>query len=456
MLFFQNCGGFKSEFLQSSLCDSSSESCGPLNPEPELLDSDRCDGNPGNCEVAEDQPDPVSPQPDPIKPAPSDPPPSPTSSKITSWNLTKKMLDEAIKVSNKAQLNNEVEKAKGGEIILLDSGEYGQLDINNKTYSSPVIIGSLKKSAPAQITMAYVKNSKNITFGGLRFMYKGPYKLSGLKGALDLDGSSQIQVLSSAFIGPTVGVGEYETRPDDRNVNNIELAGFGGGKGLNANNSKNIKVMNSSFFNLAVGSNASNSSDVSFIGNRYESLVQDAMNFSGGSNLLIEENYIGPFTKPPGLKHIDAIQFRMFSTPSKGIIIRKNTIVPGDSAYHAIYMGNAEIQANGFSNNLYQDITVTDNLIIAGHAHSLSVSDSIGVNIQNNVVVRDCALPARTGAQIPSILVGDRSTGVILKNNTTHVLRATRAWLKATTPSAWTVINNQIVDVSQCRNRPKM
>jgi hypothetical protein len=71
------------------------------------------------------------------------------------------------RVSNQAQLDATITKVKGGDTVLLLSGNYASLSLVNKAFTSAVTFVSESSTTPANIAFAKTYNSSNIVFKNL-------------------------------------------------------------------------------------------------------------------------------------------------------------------------------------------------------------------------------------------------------------------------------------------------
>ena len=71
-----------------------------------------------------------------------------------------------ITISTQAQLNAALTNSSGGDTLVLAAGSY-DVNLSNKTFSSPITITSASSANPARISYTKLTNVSNITFKGL-------------------------------------------------------------------------------------------------------------------------------------------------------------------------------------------------------------------------------------------------------------------------------------------------
>ena len=80
-------------------------------------------------------------------------------------------------VSNASGLNSALGKAKGGDVIKLAGGNYGTVNLFNKTYSGNVTITSASDAKQAVFTKLKLKGTSNVTVDNVTF--DGPGRGNG-------------------------------------------------------------------------------------------------------------------------------------------------------------------------------------------------------------------------------------------------------------------------------------
>jgi len=258
-------------------------------------------------------------------------------------------------VSNASGLNSALGQAKGGDIIKLGGGNYGNVNLFGKSYGGNVTITSANDGNQAVFTKLKLKGTSNVT------------------------------------------------------IDNVKFDGTGQGNGLEIAQGKNIKVVNSDFVDLRLGAYFSKITGLTVSNNTFTDMYHDAMNFAGITNGVISKNVYKEWGSQPNYTHKDFIQF--WTNKGNGEGASKNIQITGNSFYskdgdtHGIFL------LNEGNMGMHQNITIAGNYIRASHTHGITLEDGNGVTIANNTLVKD-------GALSPLINVTPNSVNVKITNNT--------------------------------------
>lgn len=345
-----------------------------------------------------------------------------------------------ITVSSTQALYAALANAKGGEVIKLAAGDYGNMSLGTKsgfdiTFPSNVTITSADPLHPASFSGLDIRDAANLTLDGLVFdydfkagdpIYSRPFSVSG---------GENITIRNSTFDGDVAsGVSEAAD-------------GFGYAIGLSIRGTTNVNVEGNEIYNFHRGLVVSESDAVAVTGNDIHSIRMDGMDFSQIHGALIEGNNIHDFRgSPTSADHCDMIQFWTNGTtePSTDIVIRGNVLDIGEgTATQSIFMRNDLVDRGlAGSEMFYQNVTIEQNVITNGHLHGITVGETAGLVIrQNSVLHADGGNVdgADSGVEIPRINVAQTSTGVSIVGNITSAISG---W---SSQSGWTVSQNAFV-----------
>ncbi|WP_420587362.1 right-handed parallel beta-helix repeat-containing protein [Ruegeria sp.] len=314
-------------------------------------------------------------------------------------------MSTTIIVTSKAELDQALSQAQGGETILLQAGDYGRLNINTQ-YASNVTIKSADPNAPAEISELRVNGASNVTFEDVTFDYTFNGEPQSYR-PFQIQNSSNITIKNSTFDGDLAS-GVSSTAD-----------GYGTGYGLYIRGSSSVTVDNNEFYNWRIGIASGISQDVAITGNNIHSIRADGIFIDANKGILIEGNYLHDFNRSLNSgDHADFIQFSKINGPSSDITIRENVIDMGSGDYaQAIFLGNAGTDPND-PNLFYTNVLIEDNMIYNAHTHGISLGSAQDVNISNNTVL---AVPGLLtgGVSIPAIRVGGTSQNVTIDHNVT-------------------------------------
>lgn len=316
-------------------------------------------------------------------------------------------------VSTSAQLRSALSQANGGDTIRLAPGNYGAVEINKQNYKSPVTITSANSNNEAVISKLAVRSSENIRFDDIDF------KVSGGGRSLLVDGSSRITFTDAKFEGSMSG-------------------GYAVGMGLTVTNSRQITVENSEFLKFQRGGEFRKVTDLKVINNEVHQMTGDGLTFAQIQGGLIQGNDMHSMRgNPKSSYHKDMIQFWTTSTdaPTRDVVIRGNRIDTDDGSTQSIFFGNSMAKSN--KSFYWQNITIENNTIVAGHRHGIYVEEANGLSIRNNVVVQDTDTNFGRQIHTPLIEVTKSSQKVTISGNTAHDVVGGG--------SGWTISNNKFV-----------
>ena len=348
-------------------------------------------------------------------------------------------MPEPIIVSSLLQLYDALASATGGETILLNGGDYGNMFLGTKTkfditFPSNVTIASADPGNPAVFSGLDIRGAANLTFDGIKFDYEFTSGDQIWLRPFSVSGASNITIRNSTFDGD---VAEGVSKVSD---------GYGFAIGLSFRGSTGVSLENNEFFDFHRGIVIGESADVTVRGNDVHSIRMDGMNFSQITGAVIEDNYIHDFRgSPDSGDHRDMIQFWTAGTdaPSTDITIRNNHLDIGDgTSTQSIFMRNDLVDRGiAGAEMFYRDIVIENNVIVNGHAHGITVGETNGLTIRNNSVLHADGQTAGTGAlvEIPRINISKNSTDVTIAQNATAGINGHEG------QSDWTVRDNAFV-----------
>ncbi|SMY09306.1 PKD domain-containing protein [Flavimaricola marinus] len=329
-------------------------------------------------------------------------------------------MSDVITVSSSEELYEALAACTGGETILLEGGDYGSLELSSYssfdvTFPTTVTIASADPENPAIFDELTIQDSGNITLDGLYFDYTFAEGDDNWVRPFEINYSSNISVVNCTFDGDVAqGVSEI----DD---------GFGWGYGLSVRGCDDIALESNEIFGFTTGLIVSETNTIDVIGNDLHSVRRDGMDFVEVTSVTIADNYIHDFAgNPASDDHCDMIQFWTNGTdsPSTDIVIENNVLDIGDGTYtQSIFMRNEEVDMGLAGEEMYyQNITITNNVIVNGHLAGITVGETDGIVVSNNTVVH-----ADGGAddgidetvEIPTININENSTDVTISQNVT-------------------------------------
>jgi nitrous oxidase accessory protein NosD len=301
---------------------------------------------------------------------------------------------QPVRVANAAQLADAVKNAKGGEIIQLAAGVYGDVVIDQRDFARPLTIAAAQPGA-ARIETLQVRGSKNIAFRDLAL---GRARRPGEPDWMTLHRVNDSSGIS--FTGVTVHGSDDDDPSND-------------GYGVTVTNSQGVKFAKSVFRDLWKALMLVGSSDVEVSGSRFTGLREDGINAAGCEDLVIDGNHFEDF-RPLAGGHPDAIQLYT-AQQQRGqsrIRITNNVILQGKGAgVQGIWI--AEPKTYG-----YRDVVIANNLI-----HSNDMWNGIGlVGVTGAKVTGNTLVSSDQDEKTLWVRIAE-SSDVELSNNVFETLR---------------------------------
>lgn len=258
-------------------------------------------------------------------------------------------------VSNQSQLKSALNSAKGGDNIVLKSGNYGSLSVSGEKYSSAVKITSESSSNEAVFSKISLTNVSNLTFDNI-----------------ELKGSTS--------------------------------GGYGVGTGMRISSSSNVTVQNSDFTSFNKGIENWADTNLKILNNKMSNIGYDGIVVGHTQGVLIQGNDISLHAH--GDIHRDVIQFynQGSKAPASNIIIKDNLLRSDDGVSHGIYFGNADTKG-GNTSEFYKNITIEGNTIKTGHMIGIGIGGAEGVSIRGNAVLQSEDFFSKKTVNTPMILI---------------------------------------------------
>ena len=265
-----------------------------------------------------------------------------------------------ITVSTTAQLTTALSAAHAGDTILLAAGTYSAVNLQNYNFTTPVTITSADATHPATLTGLMVRSSSGLNFTNL-----------------ELDASHATADWPFAVYTST-----------DLNFSHLYVHGSldsnpqNDFSGLIIRNSSNVSVSQSEFEQLKTAVAFLDDDHLQVSGSSFHDLALDGVHGGGSSYVTISGNSFTDFFVAVG-DHPDAIQFWTTNTTASAhdILISDNVIVRGAGApMQGIFI------TDQVGTLPYQNVTITDNMLVGTRYHGITVSHAEGVDVSSNIV----------------------------------------------------------------------
>ncbi|WP_209507424.1 MULTISPECIES: right-handed parallel beta-helix repeat-containing protein [unclassified Ruegeria] len=329
---------------------------------------------------------------------------------------------------NASELAGAVKNAKGGEIFILEGGNYGALKIS-KAFRKPVTIRSTNPSSPACFTELHLKQSSNVTFESIRFDYTYQNGQSEFTKPFVIENSSNVTISGSVFDGDVArGTG---TAAD----------GLGTGKGLIVRGSANVIIAHTRFYSWWNALTVNTSSNVEIVGNNIHNIRSDGIKLGSSDTVLIADNHIHNFQGDQQnlSDHRDMIQIQRSSKIGvKNLTIRDNVFDMGSGIFtQTIWAGRDKANPKD-PTNWHTNLLIENNVIYNAHSHGISIHLANGLSIRRNSVIRVRRRNSEN-ISIPKIRVSKNSQNVVIEQNAVAAINGFHGQRN------WFVQNNAII-----------
>jgi hypothetical protein len=320
-------------------------------------------------------------------------------------------------VGSAAQLQQAIGSASAGQVILLEPGDYGTLQLRG--LRGGITLRSANPADMAKFSALFVEDVQNLVLDSLAFNYRFGSDDPKEGQTFRIANSRNVTISKSVFTG------------DVARSSNQQDNGFPWSTGLGIRGSRDIVLSGSVIRRFHTGLDVKQSDAVTIRANNFTQMRRDSMNFAQVTDVLIENNLIHDFARSPTAgDHSDMIQFWTTATrsPSRNITIRNNIFNSGDGLYtQTIFMRNELVdQGQAGPEMFYRNIEISNNLILNGHLHGITIGEVDGLTIARNTLLQNplsAGGPITDELWVPRINVTSRAKNVSIRNNLVSEIR---------------------------------
>jgi nitrous oxidase accessory protein NosD len=263
-----------------------------------------------------------------------------------------------------------IQAARPGDVIVLDAGAYGAVDLNGRKFAEPGVRIEAKPGADVVFDSLDLQGSEGIELRGADIAIKGP------SFGVNVLGSSRIRLAGLKIHGG-----------DGPDHNAVMLR-----------DSQDVSVADCDIHDLSTGINFLDSNHLKISGNHLTHIQSDGIRGAGSYVEVIGNS--GSSFHPSEGDHPDFIQFwNQHSGVTTGNVIKDNVFERGDGAVvQGIF------------------IEYNENMIISGNAMAGTMYNGISLSVVHGAVIEDNFVQgyADMGTRI---IVRGASTDVIVRNN---------------------------------------
>lgn len=325
---------------------------------------------------------------------------------------------DASTVANAAALTAALAKAKGGETIALAPGNYGNVDIRGKAFSSPVTVVSSVGGDPAVFRSLTVVSSTNLSFSKIAVRYTPDMTTLPHSPVVRIENATNISFANGTIQGGFAVNGVPESSPTGDATGNV--IGYPTGYAVNITRSTNTVIRNNDISRtdrgLIVGIG---NEGLRILNNTIHNLRRTAIAGNPGNNSVIDGNEIHSispwrFGQTPVGDHADFIAFWMDSTPVSNVRITNNFMHPGTGPKDILGMwvvGTSEAAA-------YTNVTIKNNVLIHNNLQSIMLTTVRDSSIEHNTLLR-------TGTnvkQAPAVFLRAGTKRIAVTDNLTQTI----------------------------------
>jgi len=248
--------------------------------------------------------------------------------------------------------------AKGGETILLQSGNYGDVKLNGLSFGNSVTLKSADGNMGAHFSTLKIANSSNIRVENVHVDWDS----NGGRAVVEIQNSHGIEIVDSEVNGRVDSV-----YPIEGPIYGIYVF----------EQSSDVRIENTHVHDVKNGMTFFGIKDIALIENTVDRVGEDAFKFSQVVGGVIANN-TGPSTFYPGKgAHADFMQFQ--GPGSKDLVITGNVFLP-QNQFNAqgIFFGGEDNHAN---------IVIENNIIYTGMVRGISLTASGEITVRDNTVI---------------------------------------------------------------------
>jgi hypothetical protein len=318
-------------------------------------------------------------------------------------------------VADASSLLSAFNSAHGGDTIALAPGDYGNVTLENRQFSTAVNITSQDPSQAAMFTGLIMRNDKGLNVSHMEFNLAG----ETIPTPFIVNQSSNI---SLSYLNVH---GSLDGNPQDDT------------SAMMVQNSTNVQVTNSEFQQAQFGLAHFDDQQLLVSGNSFHDIRCDGVHGHGSSYVTISDNTFTDFypigTVATGGDHPDAIQFFTLNTSVKAhdLTVTGNTIVRGDGAAIQGIFFDDEV-----GNLPFQNVSITNNTVIGETYNGISVYHAANVTASGNLVqgYADKTSYLRLAHVSGATLTNNQATGYQLSDHTSGIVKVTNPVIAAATP----------------------
>lgn len=327
-----------------------------------------------------------------------------------------RQMSVEITVTNLEELMVAINAATGGETILLQPGNYGDLEIRSLNFTVPITIKSSIPSDQATIDSILFLDSSGVIINDVFLDFPITETTQGHDGAIRILGSSNISITDSIIEG---GLAIAGSDPDaDPGMQLEEIIGYPVSRAFQIQSSQGITITGNDISLFEKGIVLFSVEGLTISGNEIHHLRNSPLVGSDLQDVLVDGNYFHsstPWKFGGAGDHGDYIYFWTDvnqDTPNSDITITNNFLSQGDGTSMLGIIISDETEAG------VQNVVIEGNVIQMNHSSAISVNHVDNLTISSNTLVQ-----SNIGeGSVPTIRILSDNTNVTVENNITPSL----------------------------------
>jgi Ca2+-binding RTX toxin-like protein len=342
-----------------------------------------------------------------------------------------------VTVSSAAELQSALSSAQAGDTISLAAGNYGDLSVYGRNFTSDVTITSQTAGA-AVFQSLKLDNSSHIHLDGLTVNYTATSATVTWSPAVEFNASNYITFTHSTVLGANAlsGVAQSATATDSTG----NVIGLATGRGILVGVSNNVVIDDVDVSHFHKGIVIATSDYVTVSHSDVHDTRTTPIVAGGGNHITIDSNHlydVNPWRFGPSGDHADYLALWTNAgqtSPSTDIKVTNNLMEQG-AGQPVLGMWLQGGDAG------YTNVQISGNAILAGNAQGIVLSETTGGVIDHNVLLQTSG----SKSDAPFILLAVGSEKISVHDNFTSSTNDTSG---STGALANTFADNHIVQSS--------
>lgn len=319
-----------------------------------------------------------------------------------------------ILVRNLGELHAALNSAKGGEVIELAAGDYGDFYFSRKKFASDVTIKSADAENPAVFNTLTFYDVRNVAVDGVDVQFKPTEDTVDWDGVVTISNAHNVTFKNSTMQGAIAETGVPGDSNPGENDGSGNVIGKPIARAFKVTFASEIHIEGNDVRTFSTGVGASQVEGLSVIDNTILDLRRSPFTGSDLDDLVIRGNHFG-HSNPHNLggagDHADFVHLwnrAGDSEPDRNIEIVGNFFDQGPGqAIFGIFL-EAEWHTKG-----YENVTIAENVLLNTDANGIVIQKLNGGAITNNTLLSAGDDPKKT----PGVLLRDQTQNVVIDKN---------------------------------------